>query len=93
MGFQQKIVVREVGVTSEPTASGFVKRSLVGTHDDNGYEQIYEFEFIKDAVSKLDVVLPGSEVTVHFNLRGREWVNPEGVSKFFPSLQGWKIDI
>jgi single-strand DNA-binding protein len=27
-----------------------------------------------------------------FNLRGREWVNPQGEKKYFTSLEAWKID-
>ena len=26
-----------------------------------------------------------------FNLRGREWTNPEGVVKHFNSIDAWKI--
>jgi hypothetical protein len=29
---------------------------------------------------------------VSINLRGREWVNPQGETKFFNSIQGWRIE-
>ena len=29
---------------------------------------------------------------VSINLRGREWVNPQGEAKYFNSLQGWRIE-
>jgi hypothetical protein len=31
-------------------------------------------------------------VKVSINLRGREWVNPEGESVYFNTLQGWRIE-
>ena len=34
----------------------------------------------------------GENVKVAINLRGREWVNPQGETKFFNSLQGWRIE-
>ena len=30
---------------------------------------------------------------IDLNLRGREWVNPEGVSKYFNAIQGWRIEL
>jgi translation initiation factor IF-3 len=32
-------------------------------------------------------------VKVFINLRGREWTSPEGVVKYFNSIQGWKVDV
>jgi len=37
------------------------------------------------------VVAVGDAVTVGINLRGREWVNPVGESKYFNSIQGWQV--
>ncbi len=34
----------------------------------------------------------GQEVKININLRGREWINPEGVAKYFNSFQGWRIE-
>jgi len=31
-------------------------------------------------------------VKVNINLRGREWVNPEGETKYFNSIQAWRIE-
>lgn len=42
--------------------------------------------------SLLDSVSVGQEVTVHINLRGRAWTNPQGEVKYFNSIEGWKID-
>ena len=26
------------------------------------------------------------------NLRGREWINPQGEAKYFNAIQGWRIE-
>ena len=33
----------------------------------------------------------GSNVSVSINLRGRKWVTPQGETKYFNTIQGWKI--
>jgi len=40
----------------------------------------------------LNDFMVGSSVKISINLKGREWVNPQGEAKYFSSLQGWKID-
>jgi hypothetical protein len=34
----------------------------------------------------------GQDVKVSINLRGREWINPQGEAKYFNSIQGWRIE-
>jgi len=34
----------------------------------------------------------GDEVTVNFNIKGREWVSPNGEIKYFNTLEAWKIE-
>ncbi len=55
------------------------------------YAQDIEIELVKDAVTLLNNFKVGDEVNVSINIRGRKWTNPEGVDKYFISLQGWKI--
>lgn len=33
----------------------------------------------------------GESVTVSINIKGREWVSPQGEVKYFNSIHGWKI--
>ena len=35
----------------------------------------------------------GQNVNIGINLRGREWVNPQGETKYFNSIQGWRIEV
>jgi hypothetical protein len=69
----------------------FSKRELVVTTNEQ-YPQHILIEFAQDKVSLLDNYKINDEVKVSINLRGREWVNKEGESKWFNSIQGWKIE-
>ncbi|MDF7806691.1 DUF3127 domain-containing protein [Pontiellaceae bacterium B12219] len=66
--------------------SGFTKREMVVTVEDGKYPQEINLEFVQDKVSLLDTVQAGQEVTVTFDIRGREYNG-----RYFNNLQGWKI--
>lgn len=74
-------------------SDSFKKREFVLEMIDGAYTQLVPFQMTQNNCEKLDNVLPGTEVKVMFNLRGREWINPEGVSKYFGSLDAWKVDV
>ncbi len=67
--------------------SGFTKREMVVTVEDGKYPQEILLEFVQDKVALLDPLSPGQEVTVTFDIRGREYKG-----RYFNNLQGWKID-
>ncbi|WP_185858570.1 DUF3127 domain-containing protein [Blattabacterium cuenoti] len=71
--------------------SGFKKREMVLTTEEP-YPQNILIEFIQDKVDLLENINPKDKIKVFINLRGREWTNPEGVIKYFNSIQGWKIE-
>ncbi|MCK5815750.1 MAG: DUF3127 domain-containing protein, partial [Flavobacteriaceae bacterium] len=62
-------------------ASGFRKRELVVTTDEQ-YPQMIMIEFVQDKCDLLNSYSVGQDVKVSINLRGREWINPEGVAKY-----------
>ncbi|MCF7817633.1 MAG: DUF3127 domain-containing protein [Kiritimatiellales bacterium] len=66
--------------------SGFTKREMVVTVEDGKYPQEINLEFVQDKVSLLDALEVGQEVTVTFDIRGREYNG-----RYFNNLQGWKI--
>ena len=66
--------------------SGFTKREVVVTVEDGKYPQEICLEFVQDKVSLLDNVQPGQEVTISFDIRGREYNG-----RYFNNLQAWKI--
>lgn len=70
----------------------FKKREFVLTDNSSQYPQHISFQLTQDRCGLLDGVQTGETVTVHFNLRGREWTSPQGEIKYFNTLEAWKID-
>jgi hypothetical protein len=70
----------------------FKKREFVLTDNSSQYPQHISFQCTQDKCSLLDSINEGETVTVHFNLRGREWTSPQGEVKYFNTLEAWKID-
>jgi translation initiation factor IF-3 len=82
--------IKMVGTTQDVSAS-FKKRELVVTTEEQ-YPQHIMVEFTQAKVDDLNSYQVGEQVKVSINLRGREWVNPQGETKFFNSIQGWRIE-
>ena len=70
--------------------NGFRKREMVVTTEEQ-YPQHIMIEFVQDKCDLLNNYSVGQMVKVSINLRGREWVNPQGETKYFNSLQAWKV--
>lgn len=83
--------VRMVDTTKEVGNNGFRKRDIVVTTEEQ-YPQHISIQFVQDKVSLLDAFKTGDDVRVSINLRGREWVNPQGETVYFNTIQGWKIE-
>ncbi len=84
--------IKLIGETQTFGAKGFRKREMVVVTPEQ-YPQSILIEFIQDKVEILDNFKVGQDVMVHVNLRGREWTNPDGVVKYFNSVQGWRVQI
>ena len=84
--------IKFIGEIQEFGSNGFRKREVVVTTEEQ-YPQDIMVEFIQDKVDLLDSFKLGVNVKIGINLRGREWVNPQGESKYFNSIQGWRIDV
>ena len=48
-------------------------------------------EFTQKNVDKTQNNKVGDRVTVGINLRGKEWTNPKGETRYFNSIDGWSI--
>ena len=83
--------IKLINETQTFGASGFRKRELVITTNEQ-YPQMLMIEFVQDKCDMLNSYAVGQDVKVAINLRGREWINPEGVAKYFNSIQGWRIE-
>src|SRR5690554_8028780 len=62
----------------------FRKRELVVTTEEQ-YPQHLLIEFTQDKCELLNQFQVGEPVRVGINLRGREWVNPQGETRYFNS--------
>ena len=71
--------------------NGFRKREVVITTEEQ-YPQHLMIEFVQDKTDLLNSFQVGQNVKISINLRGREWTNPQGETKYFNSIQGWRIE-
>ena len=72
--------------------NGFRKREVVVTTEEQ-YSQHILVEFVQDKCDLLNAFQMGQNVKIGINIRGREWVNPQGETKYFNSIQGWRIEV
>lgn len=79
---------KEIRVVSEK----FKVREFVVTVVDGAYSQDILLQASNEKIDALNVFPMGADVKVTFNLRGREWINPQGEAKYFNSLDAWKIE-
>ncbi|MDC1325121.1 MAG: DUF3127 domain-containing protein [Flavobacteriales bacterium] len=71
--------------------NGFRKRGMVITTEEQ-YPQHVMIEFVQDKTDLLNAYQVGMNVKVSINVGGREWVNPQGETKYFNSITGWRIE-
>jgi hypothetical protein len=83
--------VKVIGETKEYGSNGFRKREVVITTEEQ-YPQFLNIEFIQDKTDAVDKFSVGDQVKIGINLKGREWVSPQGETKYFNSIQGWRIE-
>ena len=85
MAYQATGRVHKVFDTEEKSAS-FSVRDLVLEITDGKFPQMIKFQLVQDKCALLDDYSEGDEVTVEFDLRGREWND-----KYFTNLNVWRI--
>lgn len=70
----------------------FQKREFVIHFAENpSYPQYIKFEALQERCSIIDPFDVGDMVEVSFNLKGREWNSPQGETKYFTSLEAWRV--
>ena len=72
--------------------NGFEKRDLVITTEEQ-YPQTIIIQFTQQRCDLLNNLQVGQNVKVYINIRGREWTNPQGDTKYFNTIEGWKIEV
>ncbi len=70
----------------------FKKREFVVEYAENpSYPQNIKMEFTQDRCEILDRFNLGDIVEVNFNIKGRIWINPQGVETFFNTIDAWRM--
>ncbi len=70
----------------------FSKREFVIETQEN-YPQTIQLELQGDRVDIIDSFTEGQEVECSIGIKGREWLNPQGETKFFNTITCWRITI
>jgi len=82
--------IREIYNTQQ-VSDNFAKREMVITVADK-YPQHITVQFTQDRCPMLDKYMVGDNVTVCYNVRGKQYQGKDGSVKYFNSIEGWKID-
>lgn len=86
-------LVLKVGEVEQRTESFKTRSLILKTEPNSQYPQELNIEFNQAKSDLLNDIKEGSEVKVSINLNGRPWVNKEGNTVWFNSLNGWKIEV
>lgn len=76
---------------AQQVSATFKKRELVVVTDQE-YPQYISINFINAKADLLDRFAEGQEVKISVNINGRSWTSPQGETKYFNDIQGWKIE-
>jgi len=79
--------IREYG------ANGFKKHQVVVETGDGRWDNPIPVEFIKDTIQKSKDLEVGNKVTIEARINGREWQGKDGVTKWFTSISGYKVEV
>lgn len=89
MNIQGKLHVKS---DTEHVSERFSKREFVVEFIENPlYPQYISFQLVQDKVDLLDAYEVGDMIDVSFNLKGRSWVSPQGETRYFNSLEAWRL--
>jgi len=76
---------------TEQVNDNFSKRNFV-LEVAGEYPQKIQFQAIKERCDLLDSYTIGDEVTVHFDIQGKEFTK-DGKTNFFNNLNAWKLEV
>lgn len=84
--------ILKVKSDTQVVSDKFKKREFVLTDNSSQYPQHCLFQLTQDRTELIEPFNEGDTITVHFNLRGREWTSPQNEVKYFNSLEAWRIE-
>lgn len=85
--------ILKVKYDTQQVSDKFKKRDFVLTIEATSpYPQHVTMQLTQDKVSLIDNFNVGEEMKVSFNLRGREWNSPQGETKYFNTIDAWRVE-
>lgn len=60
---------------------------------DVNYPQFLTFQVVNDKCDLVANLKNNDVIEVSYNLRGREWTSPEGITKYFNTVEAWSIQL
>lgn len=79
--------VREFG------ANGFKKHQVVVETGDGRWDNPIPVEFTKENIELSKKLKVGDQVQIQSRINGREWQGKDGITKWFTSINGYKISV
>lgn len=86
MSYEYTGTVKKIGEV-QTFPSGFSKREIVVTSEEDRYPQDVSFEFLKEKADLLNNIAEADRVKVTFDIGGREYNG-----RYFNNLKGWRIE-
>jgi hypothetical protein len=92
MGMETTGRIHALFDTQQKTERFRLREFVLELADNPRYPQYVMFQLTNDRCEALDEFSVGDEVRVEFSLRGREWKSPQGDTRYFNSLDVWKLE-
>ena len=89
----KNVEIKRIGEIQEFGANGFKVAKFVIVDDSNSeYPQTIELQCTQEKAENLvKFNKVGDRVDISYNLKGREWTNPEGKVSVFNTIEAWKV--
>lgn len=71
----------------------YLKREFVLKVKEGNYFQELLIQLGQDNCYLIDSIKVGEQIECSINLKGRPWTNPQGVKKWFTTLECWQVSI
>lgn len=92
MSYQLTGKIKAIGAIEQKSDTFKVRTFVVSIDGDTNYPQHVQLQMANDKCEMLNTFTVGSEVTVSFNLRGREWTAADNTVKYFNTLDAWRVE-
>ena len=88
----KNVKIKSIGEIKTFGDAGFKVLKFVVETTDEQYPQVLELQCTQDKADNLiKYNKVGDMVDCSINLRGREWINPQGETKVFNTIEAWKV--